>query len=198
MINASISHQGYIKQVFCLIWSILTTRMIILLEKTLKWFKSYHNSCTDVRWTYQDAVKSRRGASSLHVPQDCHSRVEPQTLDNKLGEVDKMHMFKQRSWQCCSSSRKHYCKFNYWFWFMSMILIHVMQISRDKARSRVTCTYSTSAVERNWETCNHPHQTDTQHTNTTETLKKRGNSKAQASHSNFSVMLVVELPACSE
>lgn len=36
-------------------------------------------------WTYQDAVESRRGPSSLHVTQDCHSCVETQALDNKLG-----------------------------------------------------------------------------------------------------------------
>lgn len=34
--------------------------------------------------TYQDAVKSRRGSSSLHVPQNGHSRVKTQIFDNKL------------------------------------------------------------------------------------------------------------------
>lgn len=40
-------------------------------------------------WTYQDAVESRRGPSSLHVTQDCHSRVETQALDDKLGGHDE-------------------------------------------------------------------------------------------------------------
>lgn len=44
-----------------------------------------HSSIIKKWWTYQNAVKSRRGPSSLHVPQDCHSRVEAQAFDNKLG-----------------------------------------------------------------------------------------------------------------
>lgn len=40
-------------------------------------------------WTYQDAVESRRGPTSLDVTQDCHSRVETQALDNKLGRHDE-------------------------------------------------------------------------------------------------------------
>lgn len=46
---------------------------------------TFSNVFLFVGWqTYQDAVKSRRGPSSLDVPQNCHTGVETQTFNNKL------------------------------------------------------------------------------------------------------------------
>lgn len=46
---------------------------------------TFFSAFTFSNWqTYQNAVKSRRGPSSLDVPQNCHTGVETQTFNNKL------------------------------------------------------------------------------------------------------------------
>lgn len=61
--------------------------------------------------TYQDAVKSRRGSSSLHMPQDCHPCVKPQPFYNKLGGYNEQVLADALAiYFCRSSDGKHYCK----------------------------------------------------------------------------------------